>query len=216
MGDLNPTNPIYQPNLSGAVIGRYVFNDRIAFKATAFATSLQGSYPSKNVFLPRTDGVSYLPDSIPNYSFYRSLVGDISGQVEINFQSYDHPYISTTTFTPYIAIGLGTTIYKRFSQQGSNQVEKSVFVLSLPIGLGIKYKLNKHIRLGAEWSFRKVFANDLDQPSANSVITPSDPYGFKQPSNLINHDWISSFQVSITFNMLKRRIGCNAGYTELN
>lgn len=216
MGDLNPDNPFYQPNFGGGVVGRYIFNDRLAFKGTALGTSLRGSYSGGKVFFPSTnDGVTYQPDLNSQYSFHRPLVLDFSGQVEINFQSFDHPYINTTTFTPYIAIGLGTTVYKRFSEESTKQVGKPVFVLSLPVSVGIKFKLNKHVRLGLDWTFRKVFANDLDQTSANSIITPSDPYGFHEKSSLLNQDWISFLGASMTFNMWPRRIGCNAGYREL-
>ncbi len=212
MGDLNPVNPVYQPNPSAAILGRYVFSDRIVFKGTLLGTSLRGSYPSDNVWYPRTDGVNYLPDSIPEYSFYRPLVVDLSGQVEINFLPYDHPYLTTTNFTPYIALGLGTTIYKRFSDSSSDESFKQVFVLSLPLSLGIKYKINQYMRLGVDWTFRKVFASDLDQPEANTPITPADPFGYNSSSLVINNDWISTIGVSLTFNMLRPNVGCDAGY----
>ena len=215
MGDLNPVNPVYQPNPSAAILGRYVFSDRLVFRGTVLGTSLRGSYPSNSVWYPRTDGTNYLPDSVPEYSFHRPLVLDVSAQIEINFFPYDHPYLSTTNFTPYIALGLGSTIYKRFSDSSSKEDFQQVFVLSLPLSLGIKYKINKSMRLGVDWTFRKVFASDLDQPEPNSVITPSDPYGFKSSSVLINNDWISTIGVSLTFNMLQPKLGCDAGYKDL-
>lgn len=215
MGDLNPQNPVYQPNLSGGVVGRYVYTDRIALRMTGMLTSLRGSYPDNGVYMPRVSGSNYLPDSISSYSFNRPLVGDISAQVEFNFISYDHAFISNTSFTPFVAIGLGSTVYKRFVEQGTKPVDKTVFVLSLPLTFGFKYKVNKHMRVGVEWTFRKLFASDIDQTSANSVITPSDPYGFNQQSAIINNDWISTIGATVTFNMWPRKLGCSAGYRDL-
>jgi hypothetical protein len=192
-GDLNPGTPFSPAHLAYGGLGRYVFNDRLALKGTAVMAGVSGKYNAEKGSLP---GVPL------NYAFNRR-VGDVALQMEINLFSYDHKYISTTVFTPYLSVGLGSTIYKRSGDEG----EKSVFVLSLPFGAGVKYKLNKWVRVGAEWSFRKMFVDDLE---GNMV---SEPYpDFYGQTWTHNNDWYSIVGVYVTVNFLKRRDKCNGGY----
>ncbi len=202
LGDLNPQKQFYKAGLAFGGIGRYVLSDRLALKGTAVLMQLRGEYPDNNVLFPEGN---------VNYDFSRT-VGDATVQMEVNFKSYDHPFIGTTNFTPYISFGLGTTIYKRFSTESENNSEQTVFILSLPIGVGFKYKVNKWIRVGAEWSFRKTFVDDLDVVGSDLPINPDDPYGFNNGSTIHNNDLYSYLGVMVTFSMLKRKTECNSGY----
>ncbi len=202
LGDLNPQKQFYKPSLSYGGIARYVLSDRFALKGTASIVRIKGDYPDNGVLFPEGD---------VNYSFNRGMA-DGTMQVEFNFISYDHPYISTTNYTPYISFGLGTTIYKRFSTESENNSEQTVFILSLPIGVGFKYKINKWIRVGAEWNFRKTFVDDLDYVGNNLTINADDPYGFNTGWKIHNNDWYSFAGVMVTFNMFKRKTECNSGY----
>jgi len=203
-GDLNPAVQFKDPGLAFGGIGRYVFNDRVAFKAMAVMGKISGSYdPSEG---------SYLEDVTmnPGYSFSRN-VGDISGQFELNFLSYDHRFISNTVFTPYLSFGLATSIYSVSGRDNQNGDAKPVFVLSLPFGFGAKYKLNKWMRVGAEWTFRKTFADDLDYASVG-YVDPADPYGYNVSTMTHNNDWYSFAGVYLTINMFKRKDTCSSGY----
>lgn len=147
-GDLNPSTPFKNshPALGGLV--RYNMTDRIAFKGSAILTELSGEYPSEGVLFPNATNVAY--------AFSRTIV-DLSAQMELNFMSYDHPFVTNTRFTPYLTYGVATTIYKRYGDEMQNEENKTVFVLSLPFGVGAKYKLNSWIRVGAEWLVSKDF-----------------------------------------------------------
>lgn len=202
IGDLNPQKQFYQPGLVIGGIGRYVLSDRVAFKGTFSMASLKGSYPDNGVLFPEGN---------IDYSFNRQI-GDATAQMEFNFMSYDHKFIHNTNFTPYLSFGLGTTIYKRFSTESENNSEQTVFILSLPIGVGVKYKINKWIRVGAEWSFRKTFVDDLDVVGNNLPINPGDPYAFDVGSKIHNNDWYSFAGVMVTFSLFKRNSECNGGF----
>ncbi|WP_301200012.1 DUF6089 family protein [Plebeiibacterium marinum] len=202
IGDLNPQKQFYKPGFSYGGIARYVLTDRFALKGTASMVRIKGSYPDNDVLFPEGE---------QTYSFNRAM-GDAALQMEFNFTSYDHPFIGTTNFTPFISFGLGTTIYKRFSTDIENNSEQTVFILSLPIGVGFKYKVNKWVRVGAEWSFRKTFVDDLDYVGNNLPVNPDDPYGFYQETTLHNNDWYSFAGVSITVSMFRRKTECNSGY----
>ena len=200
-GDLSKGYPFSDPHLAIGGIGRYVFTDRIALKAMALFGNISGSYHAQDL--------KYLESSDQDYAFDRNI-GDVSAQVEFNFRSYDHKFISTTNFTPYVSVGLATTIYNRIDTDSENSEGKPSFILSLPFGIGAKYKINKYIRVGAEWTFRKTFVDDLDYIGGGS-IDPSDPYGFGESTFTHNNDWISFAGVYVTISMLKRKTRCNDG-----
>ncbi len=200
-GDLSTGLPFNNSHLSAGAIGRYVFTDRIALKGMAMFGSISGDYQGQDL--------NYLEQSDANYAFQRNI-GDLSAQVEFNFRSYDHKFISSTTFTPYISVGLATTIYNRIDADDENSAGKPSFILSLPFGIGANYKINKYIRVGAEWTFRKTFVDDLDYMGEGS-INPSDPYEFGESTFTHNNDWISFAGVYVTISMLKRKTKCNDG-----
>ena len=207
LGDLNPQKQFYQPSLAFGGLARYVLTDRYAIKGTLGAARIKGSYPDNNVLFPE--------GKIP-YSFNNFLL-DGTVQMEFNFKSYDHPFVSTTNFTPYISLGLGTTVYKRISIENGNDTKETVFILSLPFGIGAKYKINKWIRVGAEWSFYKTFVDDLDleeQREYTPGVDPnaSDPYGFDNKGKIHNNDMYSIASVHITFSLFRRKAQCYSGY----
>ncbi len=194
-GDLNPSTPFVNNHLAIGGLVRYVFSDRIAVRGSAIYAGLSGTYDPANGILP---GV---PDG---YSFNRNI-GDVAVMGEINLFSYDHKYISTTVFSPYLAFGVGTLLYKRADEQG----EKSVFVLSLPFGAGVKYKMNKWVKIGAEWGFRKLFVDDIEGDMVSDDV--SAIYGNAKTHN---NDWYSIVNVYVTFSFMKRNSSCVGGYKE--
>lgn len=194
-GDLNPSTPFVNNHLAIGGLVRYVFNDRTAVRGSAIYAGLSGSYDSAKGVLP---GV---PDG---YSFNRNI-GDLAVMGEINLFSYDHKYISTTVFSPYLTFGVGTLLYKRADEQG----EKSVFVLSLPFGAGVKYKINKWVKIGAEWGFRKLFVDDIE-----GNMVPDDLSAIYGSAKTHNNDWYSIANVYVTFSFIRRNSSCVGGYKE--
>ncbi|MGQ1888909.1 type IX secretion system protein PorG [Thermophagus sp. OGC60D27] len=205
-GDLNPGQLFYraQPSLGGVI--RVVANSRIAFKGGLTVINLKGNYPDQNVRYPLQDGYTS-----SQYRFKRSMA-DFAAQIEINFFQYDHPFRSEETrFSPYISTGMASTLYRRYNSGDEDNSEKPHFILSLPIGIGIKWKLSDWVHVGVEWNFRKTFADDLDL-MGHGAIDPSDPYGFNQSSFMHNNDWYSFAGLLVTFDLYHRRVTCNAGY----
>lgn len=203
LGDLNPGGHFKNSHPAVGALIRYNFSYRWSLKGALTLGSISGAYPSKNVVLsPLT------PDS---YQFKRTML-DLSGMVEFNFLPFDHPFIENSNFTPYLTVGLATTEYRRYevdSQQGNN---KSVFLLSLPFGLGVKYKLTDWVRIGAEWTLRKTFVDDLDLITSQPPVNPADPYAFHETAQYHNNDWYSFAGVIVSFSMFDRKISCQAGY----
>lgn len=202
-GDLNPQRQFYRIHPAGGVIVRYSVNDRIAFRGGFLLAGISGAYPVGNEVLKQQVEATY--------RFNRTL-GDATAMMEFNFFSFDHPFKSESTFTPYFTFGLGSIFYKRYSQADGNHTEKSLFVLSLPFGGGVKWKLKNGLKLGLEWTFRKSFIDDLDLVGTQLPVDPSDPYGFDQTVVTHNNDWVSVVGVSATFSLINRRSRCNAGF----
>ncbi|MDI3520920.1 MAG: hypothetical protein PWQ06_614 [Anaerophaga sp.] len=205
-GDLNPGKQFYsiQPSFGG--VFRVVSNSRIAFKGTFTIVNIQGDYPGEDIQYPSVSG-----NSSPQYSFERTMA-DMAAQIEINFFEYDHPFRrDETRFSPYITAGIASTFYRRYYSDAGGSSENPHFILSLPFGIGIKWKLSDWVHLGLEWNFRKTFVDDLDK-MGRGAIDPSDPYGFDQPYSLHNNDWYSFAGVLVTFDLFHRKVSCNAGY----
>ncbi len=223
MGDLNPKRQFSNSRPAFGGIARYAFNDRLAAKVTVTAAGIAGEYPAYDDLYVNWEGVqSTTTDADGNvitttdneYSFDRTIV-DITLMGEFNFRSYDHMFREKESrFTPYLTLGIGATGYKRYDD---NKDEKTVFVLSLPFGLGAKYKVNKWLRLGCEWRFHKTFVDDLDfVGKEDGKIDPSDPYGFDSSSAINNNDWYSIIGIYATFSMWPRKLTCNDGTRSFN
>ncbi|WP_233248594.1 hypothetical protein, partial [Desulfonatronum sp. SC1] len=68
------------------------------------------------------------------------------------------------------------------------------------------------MKLGAEWTFRKTFTDDLDLIGFNNPIDPSDPYRFNQNTLSHNNDWYSVVGLYMTFSIFSRRDKCHDGF----
>lgn len=203
VGDLNPGTPFRNPHLAIGGIGRYMLNDRFALKGSVIMGDISGEYPVGKVLLNET--------RTQTYRFRKTLL-DVAVMTEINFFSYDHPYISTSVFTPYVTFGVASTTYRRTETVSQGGDEKTAIVLSLPFGAGVKYKLTDWIRVGFEWTYRKTFVDDLDLAEADPSVNPADPFGFGKADKVHNNDWYSFAGIYVTFNMFHRKSQCNAGF----
>jgi opacity protein-like surface antigen len=203
VGDLNPGMPFREAHPAFGGLLRYAMTDRWAVKGAITLGEISGSYSPNRTLYPNTGG--------QDYSFQKTIL-DIAGTFEFNFLSYDHPFITKTKFTPYLALGLAGALYNRAEVQNGQTQNGKVFILSLPFGAGVKYKLNDWIRIGAEWTMRKTFTDDLDVNGSLTGLDASDPYGFNKKSTAHNNDWYSFAGVSVSFSLFKRKSACNAGY----
>jgi len=202
-GDLNPGKQFFniEPAFGGII--RYCVNDRIAFRGGVLLAGISGDYPQDNIYLPTS--------SEGTYEFSKELV-DLTAMLEINLFSFDHPTKKESIFTPYLSLGLGSTFYERHAEDNGNHNEKPTFVLSLPFGAGVKWKVNDWMNLGAEWTLRKMFVDDLDVKGHDNIISASNPLGFNDPSFTHNNDWYSVVGIYATFNLYSRRDKCRDGF----
>lgn len=218
LGEMNPSQQFKDTRAAFGVMGRYIFSDRVAAKAVVSVNGIKGAYNSSNgdVYssteltppsgqLSEDETVALRPG---NCSFKNQLL-DISVMGEINFLSFDHAFRKDQTrFTPYITLGLGCTSFRHYDDGD----KKRQFCLSLPFGIGCKYKVNKLLRLGLEWTFHKTFTDKLECiESLDGTFDPSDPYKNGKHTFTHNNDWFSALTFTLSFSMWPRSLVCNDG-----
>ena len=185
LGDANESNIFHSPGFAADVQARYLFNERTALRAQFTGMTLSGN---------TADFDNALPDG-RNYSF-SAFAADLSVKAEFNFFPYGigETYRRLRRFTPFIAVGLGATLS---SAGGSNAT-----ALSLPMGVGIKYKLGKRINMIADFTMTKVFGDKLDGPELADLTTIKSSF-------IKNTDWHSALLVSLTYEFGPRCVVCN-------
>jgi hypothetical protein len=190
MGDANKNTLFKQMNPGAGVVFRYNANFRIAIKADLAWATVSGS----------TDGMDNVFPHNAQTSFNRNLF-ELGGQFEFNFFPYSDKfaYLNTKRFTPYVLIGMGVTV-----APGGGETFVSP---NIPIGVGIKYKIKNRINVGGEFSFRKLFGDNLDMNDDNNHIL-DDPYRIGG-SVLKNKDWYSLLMFSVTYDFGFRDCQCN-------
>ena len=164
-----------QPMFSA--LWRYNFDPYKDLRLSATYGELKGS--SKDVD-------TYYPDyATEEYSFNRNLL-DVSLVFEYNFWPYGtgRDYRGAKRLTPYIYGGIGAT-------SASGGGSKSVFTANVPIGLGVKYKLNERMNLGLDWGIHFSLSDELDGVK--------DPYQVKSSGMFKNTDCYSMLQLTLTY-----------------
>lgn len=174
-----------QPMFSA--LWRYNFDPYKDLRLSATYGKLKGS--SKDVD-------TYYPDyATEEYSFNRNLL-DVSLVFEYNFWPYGtgRDYRGAKRLTPYIYGGIGAT-------SASGGGSKSVFTANVPIGLGVKYKLNERMNLGLDWGIHFSLSDELDGVK--------DPYQVKSSGMFKNTDCYSMLQLTLTYSFKAKCRICN-------
>lgn len=174
-----------QPMFSA--LWRYNFDPYKDLRLSATYGKLKGS--SKDVD-------TYYPDyATEEYSFNRNLL-DVSLVFEYNFWPYGtgRDYRGAKRLTPYIYGGIGAT-------SASGGGSKSGFTANVPIGLGVKYKLNERMNLGLDWGVHFSLSDELDGVK--------DPYQVKSSGMFKNTDCYSMLQLTLTYSFKAKCRTCN-------
>lgn len=189
MGDANKNTLFKSPQLAGGVVFRYNRDFRWAYKANIAIGSLSGDTKSSGNVFPYQENASF------SKTFY-----EVGAQIEFNFFDYSDKYgfLGTKKFSPYMFTGIGLTVA---SGEGSNFTG-----MNLPLGIGLKYKIKNRVNLGFEFSFRKLFGDNLDQ-NKNSNLNLDNPYKIES-SFLKNKDWYSLTMFSVTWDFGLRKDPC--------
>ena len=170
-GDLNTNISFKHPGPTAGLVGRIVFNDRLAFKLSANYARL-GFYDSysKNEF-----------QRARNLSFESHII-DGAAQLEFHFLKYIHGH-EDHFFTPYLFGGPALFYFNpRTKYDGewvalnplgtegqSRNSEYSLVQPAINYGLGFKFDLNIDWSINVEISGRALFTDYLDDVSKHYV-----------------------------------------------
>ena len=171
-----------QPMFS--LLAKYKFNPRVAIAMNISYGKLKGS---------AKDVTSHVPEQWADYSFKRKI-GDVGVRMEYNFWPYGTgmEYRGAQRLTPYIFIGLGTTVYK---------TDKPQLAMNMPLGLGVKYKAADRVNMALEWAMHFSSSDRLD--------SASNPLGIKSSGLFKNTDCYSQLRLSVTYDLWAKCKTCH-------
>lgn len=171
-----------QPMFS--LLAKYKFNPRVAIAMNISYGKLKGS---------AKDITSHVPAQWVDYTFKRKI-GDVGVRMEYNFWPYGTgmEYRGAQRLTPYIFIGLGTTVYK---------TDKPQLAMNMPLGLGMKYKAADRVNIALEWAMHFSSSDRLDGVS--------DPLGIKSSGLFKNTDCYSELRLSVTYDLWAKCKTCH-------
>lgn len=170
--------------MGGAVV-KYKMNPRMAWSAQLSFGQLKG----------KSDNVdTYYPMSAQNPIAFKSSVTWLDLRYEYNFWAFGtgKEYRGARPLTPFITLGAGLAFAKP---------DESVAALQMPIGLGVKYKLQQRLNLTAEWIMHFTGSDRLDGVR--------DPYGIKSSGLFKNTDCYSTLQLSVTYDIWAKCKTCH-------
>lgn len=185
IGDLNSGNPFRHPGFTADVRGAYIIDTRWQIRAMLSTMGLSGS----------SDDISNVLPEGERYDF-TSQVFDLGFRGEFNFFSYGigETYKRLRRWSPYLALGVGLS----FASADGN----TAFAPSIPMAVGVRFKLKERINLFGEFSMTKVFSDHVDgKDIADINHIKTDFYK--------NTDWFSRLVVGVTFEFGKRCETCH-------
>lgn len=168
-GDLKAKSISFaQSKVLGSVGARYDLTEHIAARAFLTYTSIHAD-----------DKIGTPSMQSRNLNF-RSNILDLELAGQYNFFSFN-----TQWWTPYVFAGVGffhfnpytndssgtKTFLKPLSTEGQGFVpgikNYKTWQFCIPLGVGAEYSINEDMRLGAEFGYRKLFTDYLDDVSTN-------------------------------------------------
>jgi hypothetical protein len=169
-GDLKPVVFTFeQSKPSVHIVGKFALNDHMIIRAGyAYASMYADDRFNRDYLKPR------------NLNF-RSVLHEVHAGLEYNLFS-----LETKKMTPYIFAGVGVFRYNPYTYENNQKVflqplgtegqglaaypDRKMYNLTqlcLPIGYGIKYKVNCNLTMSVEFSQRKLFTDYFDDISAS-------------------------------------------------
>ena len=192
IGDANHITPFNRPKWTAGAFYRYNIDTRWAVKLDVNYAVVEGD----------TRDFGYILPNGQSYARFERGFADIHAAVEFNFFDIGENSIYKSKFdaTPYIMLGVGLCAYTDI-YGGS-----SMYELSIPIGIGGKWKINKRLTLGIEWSIHKLFTDSFDVTNATNEIldnpTNAPKVGF------LDTDFYSLAKISLSINLFDTKKFC--------
>lgn len=183
-GDVNMSKPYYKPHFTGALLYRKTYNHYFSWRFGLSYGELQGTDKDfDNEYQQHRD-----------YTFEDNNLYEFSSVLEFNFLELTADK-DEYNYTPYVIGGLAIF--------NASEIKWNEMV-TIPLGLGFKYKFADNYEISIEWAFRKTSTDKLDLLDENSV-------GYKQQKQFSfnsNNDWYSLLGATFMINFLGNNSPC--------
>ena len=181
-GDFNG-NIFKNPQPMATVLAKYRFDPRRALAMNVSYGQLKGSSKNAKTYFP-----------LPTTYDFTSKVVDVGLRLEYNFWPYGtgFEYRGAKRLTPYVTIGLGMSIAN---------ADKTSVGATMPIGVGVKYKMGDRLNLSAELAMHITTSDRLDGIE--------DPYGIQSSGLFKNTDCYSHLRVALSYDLWAKCRTCH-------
>lgn len=185
LGEANTSNLMAHPGFDGELSFRYIGDARWAIRGIFSTFGLSGDSADMTNVLP--GGATYK---------FSSQVYDLSARGEFNFFAYGigETYKRLRRWSPYLTLGVGVALA---SVEGHTYVAPT-----LPMGLGIKYKVAQRWNLALEFTMTKAFNDHFDGPALAQLNGIKTAF-YK------NTDWYSRLTIGISYEFGERCETCH-------
>jgi len=185
LGDANRSNLFKHIGFAGNLEGRYLIDSRWSLRAQFTFATLSGNTADWDNVLP--GGAQYK---------FNASVFDLGFRGEFNFFAYGigETYRRLRRWSPFLSLGIGGTL----SSCGGSMAGG----FNIPMGMGVRFKINRRLNLSAEFTMTKTFSDKIDGKELD------DLYGIKS-SFIKNTDWYSTFMVGISYEFGPRCVTCH-------
>ena len=185
LGDANRANLMSHPGFDGELSFRYIGDARWAVRGLFSVLGLSGNTKDMKDVLP--GGAEYS---------FSSTVYDLGARGEFNFFPYGigETYKRLRRWTPYLTVGVGVAM--------ASVSGKSYIAPTIPMGLGVKFKISERWNLGAEFTMTKSFSDNFDGENLSDLNQIKTAFFYYT-------DWYSRFTIGISYEFGKRCETCH-------
>ena len=195
IGDANSSNIFRKPGFDGELSFRYIGDARWAVRGVLSTFSLNGDTSGMDDVLPQVQDPATGVMTPAFYSF-GSQVYELSVRGEFNFFAYGigETYKRLRRWSPYLTVGVGVAL--------ASTGGRTYAAPTIPMGLGVKYKIAERWNLGVEFTMTKAFNDHFDShelADLNQIKT-----AFYKST-----DWYSRLTVGVSYEFGKRCETCH-------
>ena len=167
-GDMNTSFNLKDPGIAGGINFRFIFNDRISLKSSFNYGNIKANDENSNNSFEKQRNLNF-----------KSILIDLTNQIEFNFVPYVHG--TTDFFTPYVAVGVDIFYYdpkasyndkwyslRELGTEGQNLGEEYFqYSAGLVTGGGFKWDITNKLSMNFEITYRFVATDFLDDVSVS-------------------------------------------------
>lgn len=185
LGDANRSNPFKSTGFTAQADMRYIGDTRWAIRGVLSTLSLSGTTEGNGNVLPDGEILDF-----------KSQVYELSVRGEFNFFAYGigESYKRLRRVSPYLTLGVGMAVA---STGGNTYVSPTI-----PMGLGVKFKLRERLNLGVEWTMTKTFNDHFDSKDLADINDIKIKF-YK------NTDWYSRITIGLSYEFGERCETCH-------